>query len=343
MSSFVHDISLTDTWTLPDHEGVRLAVVGGGVSGLVAAFLLGRRHDVTLFEADDAGRRSCADRRRPDAGRAARRRHRLHRVQRPDVSVVHPPPRSARRRQPRHGDELQRPLRSRPASNTTAPRSTALFADRRHLVSPSFLGMLRDILRFNRDGRRAGRPDRPVRRSAVSSTRTATAAASATTTCCRWGRRSGRARPGRSSTSRCAFVMTFFANHGLLHAARSADVEGRARRQRSLRRSPPRPLGGGTAPGDAGARPQASRRPRRSAQRRRRRALRRGGAGLSCRPGARPARRSVDRGATTARRVPLRSRTPPCSTPTPAGCRGAAGPGRRGTTACRRRPRRCRP
>ena len=32
---------------------IRIAVVGGGVAGLSAAWLLGQRHEVTLFEADD--------------------------------------------------------------------------------------------------------------------------------------------------------------------------------------------------------------------------------------------------------------------------------------------------
>lgn len=35
-----------------DH-GQRIAVVGAGISGLASAWLLGRRHDVTLFEAGD--------------------------------------------------------------------------------------------------------------------------------------------------------------------------------------------------------------------------------------------------------------------------------------------------
>ena len=32
---------------------MRIAVVGAGISGLLAAYILGREHDVTLFEADE--------------------------------------------------------------------------------------------------------------------------------------------------------------------------------------------------------------------------------------------------------------------------------------------------
>ena len=32
---------------------MRIAVVGAGVAGIVAAYLLSRRHDVTLFEKND--------------------------------------------------------------------------------------------------------------------------------------------------------------------------------------------------------------------------------------------------------------------------------------------------
>ncbi len=32
---------------------MRIAIVGGGISGLVTARLLSRRHDVTLFESGD--------------------------------------------------------------------------------------------------------------------------------------------------------------------------------------------------------------------------------------------------------------------------------------------------
>lgn len=36
------------------HEAeLKIAVVGGGIAGIAAAWMLGRRHDVTLFEADD--------------------------------------------------------------------------------------------------------------------------------------------------------------------------------------------------------------------------------------------------------------------------------------------------
>jgi predicted NAD/FAD-binding protein len=37
----------------PNQSGLRLAIVGSGISGLVAAYLLSSKHDVTVFEAND--------------------------------------------------------------------------------------------------------------------------------------------------------------------------------------------------------------------------------------------------------------------------------------------------
>ena len=59
-------------------SGLRIAVVGAGISGLASAWLLSRDHDVTLFEAGDAGLLPSAVRALTDTGlpglKAARRR-----------------------------------------------------------------------------------------------------------------------------------------------------------------------------------------------------------------------------------------------------------------------------
>ena len=34
-------------------QAQRIAIVGSGISGLTAAYLLGRKHDITVFEAND--------------------------------------------------------------------------------------------------------------------------------------------------------------------------------------------------------------------------------------------------------------------------------------------------
>ena len=65
---------------------VRIAIVGTGVSGLVAAHRLHADHDLTIFEADARTRRSRQHRRRRGRRRPPRGRHRLHRLQRGELS-----------------------------------------------------------------------------------------------------------------------------------------------------------------------------------------------------------------------------------------------------------------
>jgi uncharacterized protein len=193
---------------------VRIAVIGGGVSGLVAGFLLGRRHDVTLFEGEDypgghvrtvgvdaadgavavdTGFIVFNDRTYPLFTRLLDRLGVASRDTEMSFSV----------RCDRTGLEY----------NGTS--LNGLFADRRHLVSPSFLGMLRDILRFNRDGgdqaARAGRTSVGGFLEAY-----------------RYGRRFREhyLLPMGAAIWSCptgtfldfpiGFVMAFFANHGLL-------------------------------------------------------------------------------------------------------------------------------
>ena len=77
------------------------AVIGGGVSGLTAAYLLSRTHHVTLFEADDrvGGHAHTHDVPLAD-GTSARRRLRLHRAQRPHLPAAAAALRRARRARP---------------------------------------------------------------------------------------------------------------------------------------------------------------------------------------------------------------------------------------------------
>jgi len=129
---------------------VRIAVIGSGIAGLASAWLLSLRHEVTLFEANDyfgghththeveqGGRRYAVD----------------------TGFIVY---------NPRHYplltalfDELG--VASRPTTMSfsvqhaasgreyNAATLDALFCQRRHLFSPRFLGMVRDLLRFYRE------------------------------------------------------------------------------------------------------------------------------------------------------------------------------------------------
>lgn len=128
---------------------MRIAVVGSGISGLASAWLLSRAHDVVLFEANDylgghththpielAGQRHAVD----------------------TGFIVH---------NPAHYPLLTRLFRAlgvatqpttmsfsvhnaRTGLEYNATTLDTLFCQRRNLVSPRFLGMVRDLFRFYR-------------------------------------------------------------------------------------------------------------------------------------------------------------------------------------------------
>ncbi len=131
---------------------MKIAIVGGGISGLSAAYLLSRVHEVTLFEASkrlgghtytvpvetengpvpvDMGFIVFNERNYPNFVRLLR-----------ELGVESQP------------SEMSFSVRSE--ATGLEYRSTSLdtlFAQRRNLVSPSFHLMLRDIVRFNRRSR----------------------------------------------------------------------------------------------------------------------------------------------------------------------------------------------
>jgi predicted NAD/FAD-binding protein len=132
----------------------RIAVIGSGISGLASAWLLGRRHAVTLYEANDylGGHTHTHEVR--VGGRA-------HRVDTGFI-VFNPAhyPLLTRllaelgvRSQPTHMSLSVRNETSGLEYNATS--LATLFCQRRNLVSPRFFGLIRDILRFNREARAA--------------------------------------------------------------------------------------------------------------------------------------------------------------------------------------------
>ena len=132
---------------------MKVAIIGSGISGLTCAYLLNRQHDVTVFESSDwigghthtvdvevKGERFAIDtgfivfndwtypnfiRLLDQLGVASQPTEMSFSVQDPQTGIEY------------NGNNLN-----------------SLFAQRRNLLSPGFWGMLRDILRFNREALR---------------------------------------------------------------------------------------------------------------------------------------------------------------------------------------------
>jgi len=138
----------------PTDQRLNIAVVGTGVAGLTAAWLLARRHDVTLFEKNDypgGHTHTIVVPGGPDAGTP---------VDTGFIVMNH-------RNYPlftRLLEQLRVPLRDSDMSFGFHDRETGLqyagtnlntmFAQRRNLLSPSFHRMIRDVLRFYRESPR---------------------------------------------------------------------------------------------------------------------------------------------------------------------------------------------
>jgi len=132
---------------------MRVAVIGSGIAGLASAWLLSRKHDVTLFEANDypGGHTHTHEVRLGGRDYTVDTGFIVHnRAHYPLLSALF--------------DELG--VATRPTTMSFSVRNQAsgleynaanldtLFCQRRNLLSPRFLGMIRDLMRFYREAPR---------------------------------------------------------------------------------------------------------------------------------------------------------------------------------------------
>ena len=133
---------------------IRIAVIGSGISGLAAAWLLGRHHSVTLFEANTylGGHSHTVDvtlgqvSHPVDTGFLVFNRETYPNLVRLFETLEIETARS----------EMSFSLSlEEPSIEWSGTSLGTLFAQPSNLIRPRFLGMLREILRFNREAARA--------------------------------------------------------------------------------------------------------------------------------------------------------------------------------------------
>jgi len=137
----------------PVPPGGRIAVVGGGVSGLSAAWLLSEKYSVTLFEAGPyvGGHTNTVD---AEVGGI---RHPVDTGFLVHNDLTYPNLVQLFRHLdvPVHASDMTFSVSlAQPDLEWAGTSLGTVFAQRRNLMRPAFLGMLRDILRFNRHAAR---------------------------------------------------------------------------------------------------------------------------------------------------------------------------------------------
>ena len=195
---------------------MRIAVVGAGISGLVAAYLLEREHEVTVFEAG----------RKPGGHTNTIRVDTAYETHHVDTGFIvfndrnYP---NFERLLVRLGVEWQPSQMSFGVSDATGEfeyssvSANGIYATRRHLVSPRFHRMLVEVRRFQREARALltggdGDPSlgewlEQLRFSRLFIDRLIVPQASAV-----WS-----ADPRQMWTFPARFLLSFFDNHGVLH------------------------------------------------------------------------------------------------------------------------------
>ena len=198
---------------------MRIAVIGAGIAGNTVAWKLHRDHEITVFEAARWIGGHYAYGRCVSWRQVLRCRYRLHRLQRLDLSAT----------SCSCCDEID--VATQPSTMSFSVRCertgleyngtslNTLFAQRRNLVRPAFHGMLRDILRFNREAPRCSMQDPAISDMTLGdylATRVAMVAQFIEHYLLPMGAAIWSTEPARMLDCPASFFIRFFANHGML-------------------------------------------------------------------------------------------------------------------------------